>query len=176
MSQKHETRPLLPAIDFILPRMDVESIHAPSEEANKPKHDKPKFVGVTLQTWDRLSSGLSFICLVLTGIFWRIGKGKHKVDINREMLMYSNKSTFIEHMRFMQRGYKDYCPGVMPKYVQPDWKQDSLTTKTHSTPESEKPKFLKLRLIFFETPAQGNAWFLKFQNFLFLLLEAVLPR
>ena len=50
-----------------------------------------------------------------------------------------------------------------------------ILTKTHSTPESDEPKFLKLRLIFFETPAQGNAWFLKFQNFLFLLLEAVLP-
>jgi hypothetical protein len=50
-----------------------------------------------------------------------------------------------------------------------------LQSKTHSTPESDEPKFLKLRLIFFETPAQGNAWFLKFQNFLFLLLEAVLP-
>ena len=48
-------------------------------------------------------------------------------------------------------------------------------SKTHSTPESDEPKFLKLRLIFFETPAPGNAWFLKFQNFLFLLLEAVLP-
>ena len=48
-------------------------------------------------------------------------------------------------------------------------------SKTHSTPESDEPKFLQLRLIFFETPAQGNAWFLKFQNFLFLLMEAVLP-
>ena len=91
-------------------------VNPPPSEAPEPSEMplKAKFIGVKLETWDCISAGISFLCLVVILVFLINSKygdnmGRHRVDINREMLMYSNNATFVKHMRFMQRGYTDYC-------------------------------------------------------------------
>ena len=116
-------------------------MNPPPSEAPEPSEMplKAKFIGVKLETWDCISAGISFLCLVVILVFLINSKygdnmGRHRVDINREMLMYSNNATFVKHMRFMQKGYTDYCREVMPKYVQPDWEQDDKLFSGFASP------------------------------------------
>ena len=126
MSKLKSDRRSMHAIDYvILPYISKEEIRP-----------EPKIGCWTLKTWDCISAGLSLVCLVVISSFALGGEGKHNVDINREMLMYSNKTAIIQHMRFMQRGYQDYCSSVKPKYVQADWQQNNETGLVVASPVS----------------------------------------